>query len=206
MNTISFVLIIATLCLHYAHASSLVEQDNLQAKEDNDLVKTTFSSGGSLYLGLNSTILWVAVLGLGALALAAYVFGVSSLLGGDDTSGYGNQRYSHYYDPDLQAANSPTALAALRYAQEAQAAQQSQASARSKRAMDESKFYLYCILHNLSNQLSENLFYKMIVRHVNFDQTKNAKIGKLACDILGNFQTLCLSHSNIRMVILKDKT
>ena len=169
MNTISSVLVLAILCLHYAQANSLTEQDNHHAKEDNlqDLVKTTFSSGGSLYLGLNSTILWVAVLGLGALALAAYVFGVSSLLGGDDNSGY-NQRYTNYYDPDLQAANSPTALAALRYAQEAQAAQQSQASARSKRAMDESKFYLYCILNNSSNQPSKNLFSKKIKGQFSF--------------------------------------
>ena len=138
MNSISIVLITALLCLHYAHASSSAEQEIQNAKEDNDIVKTTIESGGALYLGLNSTILWVAVLGLGALALAAYFFGVSSLFG-DESSEYSNQRYTNYYDPDLQAADSPTALAALRYAQEAQAAQQ--ASARSKRAMDESKFY-----------------------------------------------------------------
>ena len=138
MNSIAILLITATLCLHYAHASSLAEQENQNAKEDNDIVKTTIESGGALYLGLNSTILWVAVLGLGVLALAVYLFAAPSLFGGDDTSEYSNQRYSNYYDPDLEAANSPTALAALRYAQEAQAAQQ--ASARTKRAMDESKF------------------------------------------------------------------
>ena len=138
MNSIAILLITATLCLHYAHASSLAEQETQNAKEDNDIVKTTIESGGALYLGLNSTILWVAVFGLGALALAAYLFGVSSLFE-DTTSEFNNQRYTNYYDPDLQAADSPTALAALRYAQEAQAAQQ--ASTRSKRAMDESKFY-----------------------------------------------------------------
>ena len=138
MNSIRVLLITATLCLHYAHASSLAEHENQNAKEDNDIVKTTIESGGALYLGLNSTILWVAVFGLGALALAAYLFGVSSLFE-DTASEFNNQRYTNYYDPDLQAADSPTALAALRYAQEAQAAQQ--ASTRSKRAMDESKFY-----------------------------------------------------------------
>ena len=138
MNSITFVLLTASLCLHFAHASSLAEQENQSAKEDSDSLKTTIESGGALYLGLNSTILWVAVLGLGVLALAAYLFAAPSLFGGDDTSEYSNQRYSNYYDPDLEAANSPTALAALRYAQEAQAAQQ--ASARTKRAMDESKF------------------------------------------------------------------
>ena len=133
-------LLITTLCLHSAFASPLSEHEDKNDEADNDLTRTTFSSGGSLYLGLNSTILWIAVLGLGALALAAYLFGISTLLGGDDTSGY-NQRYSNYYDPDLQAANSPTAQAALAYAQEAQAAQNAQ-SARTKRAIDESKLFV----------------------------------------------------------------
>ena len=133
------------MCLHSVLSSPLAEEGNKEGRI-NDIIRTTFSSGGSLFLGLNSTVLWVAVLGLGALGLAAYLFGISGLLGGDEGYGY-NQRYSNYYDPDLQAANSPTALAALAYAQEAQAAQQS-ASARSKRALDESKFQIYCISIN----------------------------------------------------------
>ena len=139
MNAMIYLFIATTLCFHCAFASSLAEQEGKDNEAVRDL-RTTFSSGGSLYLGLNSTILWIAVLGLGALALAAYFFGISTLLGGDESSTGYNQRYSNYYDPDLQAANSPTALAALAYAQEAQAAQN--ASARTKRAIDESKFYL----------------------------------------------------------------
>ena len=137
------ILLITTLCLHSAVSSPLAEEENKEGRI-NDVIRTTFSSGGSLFLGLNSTVLWVAVLGLGVLGLATYLLVSSGLLGGDGSSGFGyNQRYSNYYDPDLQAANSPTALAALAYAQEAQAAQQSQ-SARSKRALDESKFKIFC--------------------------------------------------------------
>ena len=131
MNII-ITLLIATLCFNGALA------ENKYQDAINEITRPTFSSGGALYLGLNSTVVWLAVLGLGALALVAYLVGISTLLGGDDTSGY-NQRYSNYYDPDLQAANSPTALAALAYAKDAQAAQQ-KASARAKRAIDESKF------------------------------------------------------------------
>ena len=130
-------LLIGSLCLYSALASPVEAQENQFTKAINDLSRTTFSSGGALYLGLNSTVLWLAVLGLGALALLVYVFGLSTLLGDDSSTGY-NQRYSNYYDPDLHAANSPTAQAALAYAQAAQAAQHS-GHARSKRALDESK-------------------------------------------------------------------
>lgn len=147
------ILLITTLCLHSALSSAIAEEENKEGRI-NDIIRTTFSSGGALYLGLNSTVLWVAVLGLGVLGLAAYLGLTSGLLGGAEGSGY-NQRYSNFYDPDLQAANSPTALAALAYAQEAQAAQN--ASARSKRALDESKFKIYCISINTYGWESYNM-------------------------------------------------
>ena len=141
MNAMITILI-ASLCLHSVLASPVAGQENKYSAELNDVSRTTYTSGGSLYLGLNSTLLWLAVFGLGALALILYVFGVSTLLGdGSSNTGY-NQRYSNYYDPDLHAANSPTAAAALAYAQAAQAAQHNGA-ARSKRAIDESKLFSY---------------------------------------------------------------
>ena len=134
-------LLITALCLNGVLASPLDVQEKTDDWEEvNDLSRTTYTSGGALYLGLNSTLLWLAVLAVGALAVVAYIFGISTLLG-EGASSY-QQRYSNYYDPDLHAANSPTAAAALAYAQAAQAAQHN-GDARSKRAIDESKLFSY---------------------------------------------------------------
>ena len=140
MNVFVTLLITAS-CLNGVLASPLDVQEKTDDWEDvNELSKTTYNSGGALYLGLNSTLLWLAVLAVGALAVVAYIFGISTLLG-EGASSY-QQRYSNYYDPDLHAANSPTAAAALAYAQAAQAAQHA-GNARSKRALDESKLFSY---------------------------------------------------------------
>ena len=62
MNSIIFILLTATLCLHFAHASSLAEQENKNAKEDSDSLKTTIESGGALYLGSIGRIFFVEIL------------------------------------------------------------------------------------------------------------------------------------------------
>ena len=132
MNVIIVSSIAAFCCINSACAA-LSEDETFE-----ELSRTTFASGGALYLGLNSTVLWLAVLAVGALALIAYVFGLTTLL--EDANTSYQQRYSNYYDPDLHAANSPVAEAALAYAQAAQAAQHN-GVVRTKRALDESKCY-----------------------------------------------------------------
>ena len=88
MNTI-VSLLFASLCLAGAFASP-TERDKPASE-----VRTIYNSGGGIYLGLNSTIVWIGVLLLAALALAA-LLGVG-LFGETGTSGYNQQRYDNYY-------------------------------------------------------------------------------------------------------------
>ena len=90
MNTLTSLLV-ASLCITCALASPV------KPESEDGQVRTIYTSGSGTYLGLNSTILWVAVLGIAALALLASVGGLAFLGvdGGAASSGY-NQRYTNY--------------------------------------------------------------------------------------------------------------
>jgi len=94
MNTITSILLIG-LCLTGALASPVAP------KEAEGETRTIYNSGGGIYLGLNSTILWVAVAGLLVGALIIYAGASSGLL--DDTQSYGyQQRYDQYHQQQEQ--------------------------------------------------------------------------------------------------------
>jgi hypothetical protein len=89
MNTVTKVFV-AALCLTGALASPL-------ASEDESEMRTIYSTSGGAYLGLNTTILWVTVIGLAVLAvLALAVLPSTGLLDDLGSSGY-QQRYDNYY-------------------------------------------------------------------------------------------------------------
>ena len=89
MNTFTKVFV-AALCLTGALASPL-------ASEDESEMRTIYSTSGGAYLGLNTTILWVTVIGLAVLAvLALAVLPSTGLLDDLGSSGY-QQRYDNYY-------------------------------------------------------------------------------------------------------------
>ena len=94
MNTITSILLIG-LCLTGALASPVAP------KEAEGETRTIYNSGGGIYLGLNSTILWVAVAGLLVGAILIYAGASSGLL--DDTQSYGyQQRYDQYHQQQEQ--------------------------------------------------------------------------------------------------------
>merc|ERR1711981_432737 len=89
MNTVTKGFV-AALCLTGALASPL-------ASEDESEMRTIYSTSGGAYLGLNTTILWVTVIGLAVLAvLALAVLPSTGLLDDLGSSGY-QQRYDDYY-------------------------------------------------------------------------------------------------------------
>ena len=113
MNTITSILLIG-LCLTGALASPVAPKEATEGE-----TRTIYNSGGGIYLGLNSTILWVAVAGLLVGAIIIYAGASSGLL--DDTQSYGyQQRYDQYH-------------------------QQQEQPYRTKRSYDESKSILICI-------------------------------------------------------------
>jgi len=95
MNTITSILLIG-LCLTGALASPVAPKEAAEGE-----TRTIYNSGGGIYLGLNSTILWVAVAGLVVGALIIYLGASSGLL--DDTQSYGyQQRYDQYHQQQEQ--------------------------------------------------------------------------------------------------------
>jgi hypothetical protein len=95
MNTITSILLIG-LCLTGALASPVAPKEAQEGE-----ARTIYNSGGGIYLGLNSTILWVAVAGLLVGAILIYAGASSGLL--DDTQSYGyQQRYDQYHQPQEQ--------------------------------------------------------------------------------------------------------
>jgi len=94
MNTIASIFL-AAICITGALASPVAP------KEDQQETRTIYNSGGGLYLGLNSTILWLAVFGLGAVALILYL-GLSSGLLDDTSSSSYQQRYDQYHQHQEQ--------------------------------------------------------------------------------------------------------
>ena len=87
MNITASIFVVA-LCITAALSSPVVP------KEDTDNARTIYSNGGGLYLGFNSTILYLAVFGLGALALILYISASTGLL--DERSSANQQRYDQY--------------------------------------------------------------------------------------------------------------
>ena len=95
MNTITSMLLIG-LCLTGALASPVAPKEATEGE-----TRTIYNSGGGIYLGLNSTILWVAVAGLVVGALIIYLGASSGLL--EDTQSYGyQQRYDQYHQQQEQ--------------------------------------------------------------------------------------------------------
>ena len=91
MNTIASIILVA-ICISGALANPVAP------KEDSVETRTIYNSGGGIYLGLNSTLVWLAVFGLGALALLAYA-GLSTGLLDDGAS---QQRYDQYHQQQEQ--------------------------------------------------------------------------------------------------------
>ena len=87
MNIIASIFV-AALCINAALSSPI------SLKEDTDETRTIYTSGGGLYLGFNSTILYLAIFGLGALALILYIGASTGLL--DERSSANQQRYDQY--------------------------------------------------------------------------------------------------------------
>ena len=94
MNTIASILLVA-ICISGALANPLAP------KEDSVETRTIYNSGGGIYLGLNSTLVWLAVFGLGALALLLYV-GASTGLLDEGSSSYNQQRYDQFHQQQEQ--------------------------------------------------------------------------------------------------------
>jgi len=103
--------------------------------EDLDEAKTFTVSNGQLYLSLNSTTLLVGglVLLVGLALVALFVVGLPGVAGPEPIYNK-HSEYQNYYDPDLAAANSPHADAALAYAYSAHH-QQQQDAYRQKRSL-----------------------------------------------------------------------
>ena len=91
MNTVASLFLVA-ICISGALANPVAP------KEDSVETRTIYNSGGGIYLGLNSTLVWLAVFGLGALALLAYA-GLSTGLLDDGAS---QQRYDQYHQQQEQ--------------------------------------------------------------------------------------------------------
>ena len=87
MNIIASIFV-AALCINAALSSPI------SLKEDTDETRTIYTSGGGLYLGFNSTILYLAIFGLGALALILYIGASTGLL--DERSSANQQRNDQY--------------------------------------------------------------------------------------------------------------
>ena len=88
MNTVTKVFV-AALCLTGVLASPV-------ASEDGSEMRTIYDTSGGMYLGLNTTILWVTIIGLAVLAvLALVVLPTTGLL--DDLGRNDQQRYDDYY-------------------------------------------------------------------------------------------------------------
>ena len=113
MNTIASIILVA-ICISGALANPVAP------KEDSVETRTIYNSGGGIYLGLNSTLVWLAVFGLGALALLLYVGASTGLLDEGSSSSYNQQRYDQFH-------------------------QQQEQPYRTKRSYDESKSILICI-------------------------------------------------------------
>ena len=95
MNTIASILLVA-ICISGALANPLAP------KEDSVETRTIYNSGGGIYLGLNSTLVWLAVFGLGALALLLYVGASTGLLDDGSSSSYNQQRYDQFHQQQEQ--------------------------------------------------------------------------------------------------------
>jgi len=94
MNTIAAILL-AAVCITGALASPVAP------KEGQEEARTIYNSGGGLYLGLNSTIVWVAVFGLAAAGLILYL-GLSSGLLDERSSSSSQQRYDQFHQQEEQ--------------------------------------------------------------------------------------------------------
>ena len=97
MNTAASIFV-AALCITAALSSPVAP------KEDTHETRTIYTSGGGLYLGFNSTILYLAVFGLGALALILYIGASTGLL--DERSSANQQRYDQYHQQQEQTYRS----------------------------------------------------------------------------------------------------
>jgi len=83
---------------------------------DQSEARTVYSANGGLYLGLNSSVLVLSLVGLAVAAAVLYaVFLFVQVPPAYEKQGY--------YEPDLAAANNPAASQALAYAVQAQESQ-----------------------------------------------------------------------------------
>jgi len=95
MNTIASIILVA-ICISGAFANPVAP------KEDSVETRTIYNSGGGIYLGLNSTLVWLAVFGLGALGLLLYLGASTGLLDDGASSSYNQQRYDQFHQQQEQ--------------------------------------------------------------------------------------------------------
>ena len=95
MNTIASIILVA-ICISGALANPVAP------KEDSVETRTIYNSGGGIYLGLNSTLVWLAVFGLGALGLLLYLGASTGLLDDGASSSYNQQRYDQFHQQQEQ--------------------------------------------------------------------------------------------------------